>query len=130
MQLEALCQRPGQLVPMPIAEDDDGVLRSDWQALLELTSDTRRDRAERAEAFHSSVADALLQQALRIRERQSVDQVGLCGGVFQNRVLAEQVVERLERNDFRVWFPEQLPCNDAALSFGQAAELAARRTGA
>jgi hydrogenase maturation protein HypF len=50
----------------------------------------------------------------------------LCGGVFQNRVLAEQSIGLLEQAGFRVCVPERLPCNDAALSFGQAAEIAAR----
>ncbi len=130
MLLEALCTGPGGIVPLPVVEGDEGLLHADWQPLLEFIADGRRDRVERAEAFHSSMADTVLQQALLLREKQPVDHVGLSGGVFQNRVLAEQVIERLEQNDFNVWFPEQLPCNDAALSFGQAAEIAARRAGA
>jgi hydrogenase maturation protein HypF len=46
--------------------------------------------------------------------------------VFQNRVLAERVIELLEDAGFEVYLPQTLPCNDAALSFGQAAEAAAR----
>ena len=76
--------------------------------------------------FHTSVATAVLRQAEAVRERQVVDQVGLCGGVFQNHVLAEQATAVLERAGFEVWLPTELPCNDAALSFGQAAEIAAR----
>ena len=55
--------------------------------------------------------------------------VGLCGGVFQNRVLAEQAIALLEEAGFDVFLPRLLPCNDAALSLGQAAEVAAARTG-
>ena len=72
------------------------------------------------------MAKALLDQASAIRELTSIDQVGLCGGVFQNRMLTEQVMALLTNNGFDVRLPERLPVNDAALSFGQVAEIAAR----
>ena len=91
-----------------------------------MIADKKRSKRERAEAFHTSIAMALLRQAEALRERQVVDRVGLCGGVFQNRVLAEQATAMLRSEGFEVWLPTELPCNDAALSFGQAAEIAAR----
>ena len=127
MMLENLCAGVGDVVELPLV-DDDGVLRSDWQPLLEVIGDTKRSRNTRAETFHTSLATALLRQAMALRERQAVDQVGLCGGVFQNRVLAEQATALLRQQGFEVWLPSELPCNDAALSFGQAAEIAARGT--
>ena len=72
------------------------------------------------------MAGVIRDQALAARECSEVAQVGLGGGVFQNRVLAEQVTRLLEDEGFEVFLPRALPCNDAALSFGQAAELAAR----
>jgi hydrogenase maturation protein HypF len=61
-----------------------------------------------------------------MRAEVQVDQVGLCGGVFQNRILTEQLVTLLQDDGFEVYLGSELPCNDAALSYGQAAELAAR----
>ena len=72
------------------------------------------------------MAQAVLAQARRVHADTQIDQVGLCGGVFQNRILTEQAVTMLEDDRFRVYLSTELPCNDAALSFGQAAELAAR----
>ena len=72
------------------------------------------------------MANAILEQARRIRETQRVDQVGLTGGVFQNRVLTEEAIALWEADGFDVYFSTQFPCNDAALGLGQAAELAAR----
>jgi hydrogenase maturation protein HypF len=129
MILESLCRDVAAAVDLPLAEDDNGVLRSDWQPLLEVISNHDRDPVARAEVFHSSVATAILRQAEAVRERYSFDQVGLCGGVFQNRVLTEQTVGVLRAAGFTVLLPERLPCNDAALSFGQAAEIAAREAG-
>ena len=73
------------------------------------------------------MAGAILAQARSARERVGITQVGLSGGVFQNRVLAEQVIALLNDEGFTVRLPLALPCNDAALSYGQAAEVAARQ---
>jgi hydrogenase maturation protein HypF len=129
MVLESLCRRAAPAVELPLLEDDGGVLRSDWQPLLEIMSNRERDPAARAEIFHSTVATAILRQAEAVRDRHSLDHVGLCGGVFQNRVLTEQTVGLLRGSGFGVFLPKTLPCNDAALSFGQAAEIAAREAG-
>ena len=128
MLLESLCRSCAEPVDLPLDTDANGVWRSDWEPLLDVISDTRRTQVSRAEVFHSSMAMVLLQQARKIREENLVSQVGLCGGVFQNRILAEQVVSLLQDDGFRVLLPSVLPGNDAALCFGQLAELAARDT--
>ena len=126
MILEALCRAPARAIELPVYKESSGLLRSDWAPLLEVLTDRSIDRATRAEVFHSSIAAAILRQAVSVREADVIDHVGLCGGVFQNRVLTEQAVSLLQRAGFDVYLPEKLPCNDAALSFGQAAEIAAR----
>ena len=126
MILEALCRAPARAIELPIDKDGNGLSRSDWQPLLGVLRDQSLDRATRAEIFHASIATAILRQAVTVREQHAIDQVGLSGGVFQNRVLTEQTLGLLQHAGFEVHLPEQLPCNDAALSFGQAAEIAAR----
>ena len=124
--LEALCRSPADGMELPLLEGDDGVLRTDWQPLLGMLADRSIDPARRAELFHGSVATAIAGQAKAIRAQHDVAQIGLCGGVFQNRVLAEQTIALLEEAGFNIYLPLALPCNDAALSYGQAAEVAAR----
>jgi hydrogenase maturation protein HypF len=126
MYLESLCCGRGERRKLPLNKDADGIYRTDWEPLLTMMTDIRHSATWRAETFHSSMALALLEQARRIRAEERIDQVGLCGGVFQNRILTEQVVALLEAEKFQVYLSNELPCNDAALSFGQAAELAAR----
>lgn len=126
MILEALCHGPAPAIELPVNTDSSGLLRSDWAPLLRVLADRSVDRATRAEVFHSSMAAAILRQAMCVREAHAIDHVGLCGGVFQNRVLTGQAVSLLQQAGFDVHLPEKLPCNDAALSFGQAAEIAAR----
>jgi hydrogenase maturation protein HypF len=126
MQLEALCRTPTRVMDLPLVKGDDGVLRSDWQPLLEVLGDASIDKVQRAEQFHAAMAGMICAQARAAREQHTVTSVGLSGGVFQNRFLTEQVRALLEADGFDVYLPLALPCNDAALSYGQAAELAAR----
>jgi hydrogenase maturation protein HypF len=126
MQLEALCRRNRQPVYLPLSRGDNGVLQSDWEPLLDVVADRDRDAAERAEIFHASLAQIIVQQACRVRYKHDIDQVGLCGGVFQNRVLTELAIEGLERRGFTVCLPARMPVSDASLCYGQAAHVAAR----
>ena len=126
MQLEALCRNRAHPVDLELAECDDGILRVDWQPLLETIGDSSVEPALRAEIFHASMAASVVRQAAEARERLGVQRIGLCGGVFQNRCLADQTLALLEGARFDVYLPQLLPCNDAALSYGQAAEVAAR----
>jgi len=126
MQMESMCHGPGESVTLPLYEDDQGVLRSDWEPLLDKLCDDNEKLSRRAETFHTSMAVALLEQARRVREMHQFEQIGLTGGVFQNRVLTEQVIELLKADGFNVYLSSEFPCNDAALGLGQAAELAAR----
>ena len=125
MQLEALCREHRDGPALALRESVDGVVRSDWEPLLAMLGDVDRSRRERAEAFHGSMARAILDQAELAREERAVQRIGLGGGVFQNRFLTEQVTAMLEKARFEVFLPAILPCNDAALSYGQAAEIAA-----
>ena len=126
MCLEALCKNRAIPVGLPLTRGDDDVWRADWEPLLATMLNTSLTPAVRAEIFHSSLANMLLQQALAISGEYSIDRVGLCGGVFQNRALTEHAVDLLKQEGFRVCLSQKLPCNDAALSFGQAVEHAAR----
>ena len=90
---------------------------------LPLLTDRTRPVAERAAAFHLSLAQALVDQAQRLRTQTGIRTVGLTGGVFQNRVLAEAAISRLEAAGFAVHLPHRIPVNDAGLSFGQVIEF-------
>jgi hydrogenase maturation protein HypF len=126
MHLEALCQETAAPVRMPLEQDAAGTWRADWRPLLRMLGDDSRSRALRAEIFHASMAHVVLDQARIARDEHDVAVVGLSGGVFQNRVLTDQVMELLRSDGFEVLLPSILPVNDAGLSFGQAAEMAAR----
>jgi hydrogenase maturation protein HypF len=126
MMLEALCRKPADAIELPLNACADGVLRTDWEPMLGMLADVTMEPALRAETFHASIANAILRQAEVARTQHEIAQVGMCGGVFQNRFLAEQTMGLLRKAGFDVYLPRLLPGNDASLSYGQAAELAAR----
>jgi hydrogenase maturation protein HypF len=125
MQLEAACQGTAEPVELPLVQQASGLWTSDWEPLLPVLIDASCSLSERAACFHASLANTLLLQARRARERHAIEHIGLSGGVFQNRVLSEQAMALLEGDDFEVTLPETIPVNDAGLSFGQVIEYAA-----
>jgi hydrogenase maturation protein HypF len=129
MRLESLCEQQRGPIALALLADDFGVWRTDWAPLLPMLADERLSRRHRAEIFHSSAAHALLAQAQLARDAFGDIRVGLTGGVFQNRVLAAEAVELLKAADFEVHLPSALPCNDAALCFGQIVEFATDNKG-
>ncbi|MFP5505536.1 MAG: carbamoyltransferase HypF [Gammaproteobacteria bacterium] len=113
----------GEAIALPLTRDALGIWRSDWAPLLPRLTAAARPAAERAACLHASLAQALVDQALRLRDETGFASVGLTGGVFQNRVLAEAAIARLAAAGFAVRLPRRLPVNDAGLSFGQIIEF-------
>jgi hydrogenase maturation protein HypF len=123
MWLEARAGADGDFPPLPIDVDDQGLPRIDWSPLLGWCADRRKSVEERASAVHLALADAIGRVAEGERDRSGTTIVGLTGGVFQNRRLAELASAGLEQRGFRVLLPERVPCNDGGLSYGQVAEF-------
>ncbi|MEO3887856.1 carbamoyltransferase HypF [Nonomuraea sp. B5E05] len=76
--------------------------------------------------FHNGVRELIVRCCTALREETGLTTVALSGGVFQNVLLAERTVERLERAGFRVLTHAGVPAGDGGISLGQAAVAAAR----
>jgi hydrogenase maturation protein HypF len=124
MVLEAAAMGDPPAIALPI-EHRNGVWRSDWAPLLDYLQDGKSSVGERAAAFHATLARVVLDQARAVRSAYGFSQLGLTGGVFQNRLLCERVAALAEEEGFPVFVPERVPCNDAGLSFGQLIETGA-----
>jgi hydrogenase maturation protein HypF len=124
MALEAAASGDAPAITLPI-EFRDGVWRSDWAPLLDPLQDAALGVGQRAAAFHATLAGALIDQARAVRATHGFSQLGLTGGVFQNRLLCERVAALAKEEGFAVFLPERVPCNDAGLSFGQIIETGA-----
>lgn len=128
MQLEATAMQATCVtaVDLPLKQDRQRLLRSDWSPLLTMLLDKQRTAADRAACFHYSLARNILMQCNHFRGLNGDFAVGLGGGVFQNRLLSEITFDLLVEAGFRVYLPQQVPCNDGGLCLGQIMEAACR----
>ena len=78
-----------------------------------------------AHRFHHSIAELLATACSSAREQTGLHVVALSGGVFQNQLLLEQLVQRLEEMSFKVYINRRVPPNDGGISLGQIAIAAA-----
>ncbi len=101
-----------------------------WRAILgDLRAKT--PAGVMAARFHKGLARAIVAMVARLARhdeagRPLFDTIALSGGCFQNRVLFEEVLWRLEEKNFAVLTHAQVPANDGGLALGQAAIGAAR----
>ncbi|MCB1378072.1 MAG: carbamoyltransferase HypF [Alphaproteobacteria bacterium] len=123
MLLEALVDEACTHIPMPFEPDPTGLYRANWAPLLPMLLDDRLSSAKRSAIFHESLAANILEQVRRLSVLHSFDAVGLTGGVFQNRRLAERAVRLLADHGYRSLLPAGIPANDGGLAFGQLVEV-------
>lgn len=79
-----------------------------------------------ARRFHLSIAEMLAEACVRARQQVGLYKVALSGGVFQNRLLLEQLMINLAERAFRVFINHHVPPNDGGISLGQLAVAATR----
>jgi hydrogenase maturation protein HypF len=139
IELEVLAQsgqqglsREGAVKPYPLSIEEQG---EQSPALLDVRPTVRAivDDIQQGVAaqqialrFHVTIAELLATACLQVRESTGLDRVALSGGVFQNRLLLEYLLKRLEAIAFRVYINRRVPPNDGGLALGQLAVAAAR----
>ena len=72
-----------------------------------------------AARFHRSLVNLIRHEA----QKHKLKKIAFSGGVFQNSVLVDMILTDL-RNDFELFFHQQLSPNDECISFGQMAYYA------
>jgi hydrogenase maturation protein HypF len=124
--------REGAVKPYPLSIEEQG---EQSPALLDVRPTVRAivDDIQQGVAaqqialrFHVTIAELLATACLQVRESTGLDRVALSGGVFQNRLLLEYLLKRLEAIAFRVYINRRVPPNDGGLALGQLAVAAAR----
>lgn len=104
----------------PISVSESDPVQLDWRPMIrELLADRRAGVAPAAMAmrFHRGLAGAVAESCRRF----PAVAVALSGGVFQNRLLTELVVEQLADHRQPVGLPGAIPPNDGGLAAGQLA---------
>ena len=67
--------------------------------------------------FHRTLIYYIGQMAKQCCEERHISHIVLCGGVFQNRILLEGVMQEL--GEYTVHVPTQSPMNDGGIALGQ-----------
>jgi hydrogenase maturation protein HypF len=101
-----------------------GLIEFDGRAVVgRVIEDLRHgiDRAKIAFGIHASIATMMTDTLKRLPEEKMLNgyQVGLSGGVFQNRLLVELAYKGLQSAGHRVCMHRHIPPNDSGLAIGQ-----------
>jgi hydrogenase maturation protein HypF len=70
--------------------------------------------------FHNTLVTAIMRVVQRLSHVNSIKDVVLCGGVFQNMYLLRRTMRSLVSIGMEVHIHEKVPTNDAGISLGQA----------
>lgn len=97
----------------------------DFEAVFKQLWKNRRD-IKAAANFHLTFASALAETAAMISAETGIKDMVLSGGVFQNTVLLEMLLKKLQKHGFNVLINNKLSPNDSSISFGQAVYAAKR----
>lgn len=116
MRLEAICD-PREKEMYQFALSSEVPRQVDWRPVILQWMDDRKagiDTSRMASRFHRGLADVLV----RIANQYPDLPVVLTGGVFQNRVLVDAIVDFMP-DDRVVSWPGEIPPNDGGLAAGQ-----------
>ncbi len=120
MQLEWAVKWDAKWTPYPVSfhEDETGLLRLDWQPMIEgifddIAGDVATDLI--STSFHRSLIESLVELAQHFRQKT----VALSGGCFQNRYLLETAVAILRDEGFDPVWHRDVPPNDGGVALGQ-----------
>jgi hydrogenase maturation protein HypF len=70
--------------------------------------------------FHQTIAEVILNVCRILFKETSINRVALSGGVFQNRLLLELTIKKLEEEGLMVLIHHNVPANDGGIALGQA----------
>ena len=125
MELEHIANQlsPELAIPLTLTPESDELLNIDYQELFRLlVKQNEHEKSHASNIFHSSLAMNIIEQVDYFQRIHGDFAIGLTGGVFQNKKLAEFVIQTLEHKNHRVYMSRSVPCNDGGLSYGQIIE--------
>jgi hydrogenase maturation protein HypF len=119
--------------PYPFDLQDTEVLTIDFSKMIkEISVDVLagQDIPTISGRFHETVVKAIVAAMVQLEKKNSEanKNVVLSGGSFHNRYLRKRIRTELSQRNFNVFVPENVPCNDGGLSYGQLVVAAAKRS--
>ena len=77
--------------------------------------------------FHRSFVNQLVDVIDIYSQIKGSKRIILTGGVLQNKLLSELLIDKLQRTGYNVFYPAKIPCNDGGIAVGQLASVAAMK---
>ncbi|MCF7934844.1 MAG: carbamoyltransferase HypF [Synergistales bacterium] len=109
------------IMPFLVYHDSEGLISLDWKPAVRWLVSHRNDTLSRsAAAFHRGLAAALVQAVALLHCRCGLSTVVLSGGVWQNRLLSDEVAEGIREKGWTPLLHKRLPPNDECVAVGQA----------
>ena len=89
---------------------------------LRIIDDLQReeDKGIISSRFHNTIVTVIIRVTEKLSSLNSIKDVILCGGVFQNIYLLERTIAMLQSIGMTVHTHDKVPTNDAGISLGQA----------
>lgn len=113
--------------PVRLQPDGEGWIIETDPILIGVVEDMLADKSvgEIAARFHQTMAEIVVTGCVHLRKlllpaESGSDAVALSGGTFQNLLLLNHVLQKLEHQGFTVYRHRRVPTNDGGLSLGQA----------
>jgi hydrogenase maturation protein HypF len=124
IELEALARSSSDTAGYPFdIHRQDGLWQIDTSPLFAaIIDDLRRNvpAGTISRRFHNGLVETLARLAGLLRQESSIDRVCLSGGTFNNQLVLEPLIRRLESKGFEVFAHSEVPTGDGGLSLGQA----------
>src|SRR3989304_5722132 len=120
--LEAIT-RPGIVDDYPVDIQLRNPLEVDFsQTVLKIIGDLAKGESKGiiSSKFHNTLVNVIVRVIKRLSQAYSINDVVLCGGVFQNMYLLERAMSSLVSTGMKVHIHDKVPTNDAGISLGQA----------
>ncbi len=106
-----------------------GAYLIDWQPFFtEIVKDVlaKKDKKLIAYKFHKTFAKIIHEVCMNLRKDYGINDIVISGGVFQNFLLLNLVINDLRSRRFTVHYHKRVPTNDSGISIGQAVVAAAQ----
>lgn len=106
-----------EFYPISIIEKD-GMFVWNWETMFtQLLKDVALGNKifDISKKFHNTLSMLIVEMAKKIK----ISRIVLSGGCFQNKLLLEQTIVELRKNDFTPYWHQRIPTNDGGISLGQ-----------
>ena len=94
----------------------------DWEPMVRMVVDDIRKHTP-LDTIAARCHNTLVEMIAMVADRSDIPEIVLTGGCFQNRLLLERTIERLQAGGKRVFWHRRIPTNDGGIAAGQAAAM-------